>query len=409
MPIERVLKAIDEIKKGKMVILSDDEDRENEGDLTMAAEMVTPEAINFMAKYGRGLICLSLTEEKCRELDLPMMVQDNTSSFQTGFTVSIDVVKGGTTGISAADRALTILTAVKDGAKPEELGRPGHIFPLRSLPGGVLRRTGQTEGSVDLCRLAGLKPAGIICEIMNDDGTMSRMPELKVFAKEHDLHIVTVADIIQYLIAKESLVKRMVETSLPSKYGGDFKMIVYENVVDTHHHIALVKGEWEEDEDEEVLVRVHSECLTGDCLGSMRCDCGDQLENAMRMIAKKGKGAIIYMRQEGRGIGFLNKIRAYALQDQGRDTIEANEELGFEADLRDYGVGAQIIRDIGIKKIQLLTNNPKKIVGLEGYGLEITERISIEIEPQPDNLKYLSTKKERMGHILNISDKKTES
>jgi 3,4-dihydroxy 2-butanone 4-phosphate synthase/GTP cyclohydrolase II len=407
MPIERVLKAIDEIKKGKMVILSDDEDRENEGDLTMAAEMVTPEAINFMAKYGRGLICLSLTEEKCRELDLPMMVQDNTSSFQTGFTVSIDVVKGGTTGISAADRALTILTAVKDGAKPEELGRPGHIFPLRSLPGGVLRRTGQTEGSVDLCRLAGLKPAGIICEIMNDDGTMSRMPELRVFAKEHDLHIVTVADIIQYLIAKESLVKRMVETSLPSKYGGDFKMIVYENVVDTHHHIALVKGEWEEDE--EVLVRVHSECLTGDCLGSMRCDCGDQLENAMRMIAKKGKGAIVYMRQEGRGIGFLNKIRAYALQDQGRDTIEANEELGFEADLRDYGVGAQIIRDLGIKKIQLLTNNPKKIVGLEGYGLEITERVSIEIEPQPDNLKYLSTKKERMGHILNISDKKTES
>ncbi len=407
MPIERVLKAIDEIKKGRMVILSDDEDRENEGDLTMAAEMVTPEAINFMAKYGRGLICLSLTEEKCRELDLPMMVQDNTSSYQTGFTVSIDVVKGATTGISAADRALTILTAVKDGAKPEELGRPGHIFPLRSLPGGVLRRTGQTEGSVDLCRLAGLKPAGIICEIMNDDGSMARMPELKEFAKEHDLHIVTVADIIQYMISKESLVKRMVETSLPSKYGGDFKMIVYENVVDTHHHIALVKGEWEEDE--EVLVRVHSECLTGDCLGSMRCDCGDQLENAMRMISKKGKGAIIYMRQEGRGIGFLNKIKAYALQDQGRDTIEANEELGFEADLRDYGVGAQIIRDIGIKKIQLLTNNPKKIVGLEGYGLEITERVSIEIEPQPDNLKYLSTKKEKMGHILNITDKKTES
>ncbi len=407
MPIERVLKAIDEIKKGKMVILSDDEDRENEGDLTMAAEMVTPEAINFMAKYGRGLICLSLTEEKCRELDLPMMVQDNTSSYQTGFTVSIDVVKGGTTGISAADRALTILTAVKDDCKPEELGRPGHIFPLRSLPGGVLRRTGQTEGSVDLCRLAGLKPAGIICEIMNDDGTMSRMPELKEFAKEHDMHIVTVADIIQYMISKESLVKRMVETNLPSKYGGDFKMIVYENVVDTHHHIAMVKGEWEEGE--EVLVRVHSECLTGDCLGSMRCDCGDQLENSMRMIAKHGKGAIVYMRQEGRGIGFLNKIKAYALQDKGRDTIEANEDLGFDADLRDYGVGAQILRDLGIKKIKLLTNNPKKIVGLEGYGLEITERVPVEIEPIPENLKYLSTKKERMGHMLNITDEKTNS
>jgi len=407
MPIERVLKAIDEIKKGKMVILSDDEDRENEGDLTMAAELVTPEAINFMAKYGRGLICLSLTEEKCRELDLPMMVQDNTSSYQTGFTVSIDVVKGATTGISAADRALTILTAVKDGAKPEELGRPGHVFPLRSLPGGVLRRTGQTEGSVDLCRLAGLKPAGIICEIMNDDGTMSRMPELKKFGKEHDLHIVTVADIIQYLISKESLVKRMVETSLPSKFGGEFQMIVYENVVDTHHHIALVKGEWEEDE--EVMVRVHSECLTGDCLGSMRCDCGDQLESSMKMIAREGKGAIIYMRQEGRGIGFLNKIKAYALQDKGRDTIEANEDLGFEADLRDYGVGAQIIRDIGIKRIKLLTNNPKKIVGLEGYGLEISARIPVEIEPIPENLKYLSTKKERMGHMLNIVDKENKS
>lgn len=407
MPINRVTKALEEIKKGHMVILSDNEGRENEGDLTMAAEKVTPAAINFMAKYGRGLICLSLTDEKCKQLDLPMMVHENTSSFQTAFTVSIDARKGTTTGISAADRARTILTAIADDAKPDDLGRPGHIFPLRAMPGGVLRRTGQTEGSVDLCRLAGLKSAGIICEIMNDDGTMARMPELKKFAEQHNVHLVTIADIIKYRLAKESLVKRMVETNLPSKFGGDFKMIIYENILDVHHHIALAKGKW--DPKEEVMVRVHSECLTGDALGSIRCDCGEQLHNAMKMIENEGKGVIVYMRQEGRGIGFLNKIKAYALQDKGRDTVEANEELGFDADLRDYGIGAQILRDLGIKKIRLLTNNPKKVIGLEGYGLEITERVPIEIEPKPQNVRYLFTKKKRMGHLLNIEDKKSES
>lgn len=406
MPINRVEKAIEEIKKGNIVILSDDEDRENEGDLTMAAEKVTPEAINFMAKYGRGLICLSLTDEKCQQLNLPMMVQTNTSAFQTAFTVSVDARKGITTGISASDRSHTILTAVADDAKPEDLGRPGHVFPLRAKQGGVLRRAGQTEGSVDLCRLAKLKPAGIICEIMNDDGTMARMPQLREFGAKHNLHIVTVADIIKYRLTKESLVERMVETNLPSRFGGDFKMIIYENILDVHHHIALIKGEW--DPREKVLVRVHSECLTGDALGSLRCDCGDQLENAMKVIAKEKKGIIVYMRQEGRGIGFLNKMKAYSLQDQGKDTVEANEELGFDADLRDYGIGAQILRDLGITKIKLLTNNPKKIIGLEGYGLEIVERVPIEVEPKPHNVKYLSTKKKRMGHLLSIKDKKSE-
>ena len=401
-PIKKVKKAIEEIKKGKMVILCDDEDRENEGDLAMAAEKTTPEAINFMAKYGRGLICLSLTEEKVQQLDLPLMVQasTNTSAFQTAFTVSIDAKKGTTTGISAADRAVTVLAAIADDVRPDDLARPGHIFPLQAKDGGVLRRTGQTEGSVDLARLAGLKPAGVICEIMNDDGTMSRMPDLEKFAKEHDLMIVTVADIIRYRLNMESLVKRAVDTFLPTEYGGDFRAIIYENVVDSNHHIALIKGEWEPEE--EVLVRVHSECLTGDSLGSLRCDCGEQLHAAMSLIEAEGKGIIVYMRQEGRGIGLFNKMRAYALQDQGKDTVEANIELGFDEDLRDYGIGAQILRDLGVSRMRLLTNNPRKIIGLEAYGLKITERISIQPKPKKHNIKYLQTKKKKMGHILDF-------
>ena len=399
MSEQRIARAIEAFQKGEFVILVDDEDRENEGDLTIAAEKITPEKINFMAKYGRGLICLAITEERADELNLPLMVQDNTSKFETAFTISIEAKKGVTTGISAHDRAVTILTAIADETTAEDLARPGHVFPLRAKKGGVLVRTGQTEGSVDLAKIAGMKPAAVICEIMNDDGTMARMPQLEKFSEEHNIPILTVADIIEYRLKKEILVHRVSEAKIPTLYGGDFQMILYENEVDDFQHIALVKGDVSGDEP--VLVRVHSECFTGDVLGSMRCDCGDQLHTAMHMIDEAGKGVIVYMRQEGRGIGLANKLKAYCLQDRGKDTVEANIELGFDADLRDYGLGAQILVELGVTRIKLMTNNPKKLKGLEGYGLEVVERVPIEIVPNDLNIKYLSTKKEKMGHLLN--------
>jgi len=398
--IHRIEAALEDIRQGKMVILVDDEDRENEGDLTMAAEKVTPEAINFMARNGRGLICLSLTDERLNELRLPMMVSENTSRFQTAFTVSIDARNDVTTGISAADRATTILTAVDENTQPEDLVSPGHIFPLRARPGGVLVRTGQTEGSVDLARLAGLKPAGVICEVMKDDGTMARMPDLQIFAEEHGLKIVTIADLIKYRLNKESLVRRIVTATIPTKYGGVFTAIAYENDVDPYHHIALVKGEI--GPEDTVLVRVHSQCLTGDVFGSKRCDCEEQLHTAMAMVEKEGKGVIVYMRQEGRGIGLVNKLRAYCLQDMGKDTVEANEALGFKADMRDYGIGAQILADLGLHKIRLMTNNPRKIIGLQGYGIEVVERVPIETKPHQENIEYLRAKAKKMGHLLSI-------
>ncbi|MEK7279508.1 MAG: bifunctional 3,4-dihydroxy-2-butanone-4-phosphate synthase/GTP cyclohydrolase II [Nitrospirota bacterium] len=398
MKFNTIEEAIPDIKRGKLVTLVDDEDRENEGDLVMAAEKVTHEAINFMARHGRGLICLALTAERVDELQLPQMATDNTATFGTAFTVSIDARAGVTTGISAQDRAHTILAAINQKTKPSDLARPGHIFPLRAMRGGVLKRAGQTEGSVDLARLAGLYPAGVICEIMNEDGTMARVPQLMDFSRQHHLKIITVKDLIEYRMKRESFVRRAATVSLPTVYG-DFQAIVYENDIDNESHLVLLKGEI--NPDDPILVRVHSGCLTGDVFGSKRCDCGEQLHKSMEMIAKEGSGVILYMHQEGRGIGLLNKIKAYSLQDDGMDTVEANLELGFKPDLRDYGIGAQILVELGIRKLRLMTNNPRKIVGLEGYGLSILERVAIEMPPHEKNLHYLRTKKQKLGHILN--------
>ena len=396
-PVE---KAIQAVRTGKLIIIIDDEDRENEGDFMVAAEKATPAIINFMSKHGRGLICLPLTRKRLEELQLPLMVQDNTARFQTAFTVSIDAKDGIATGISAYDRARTVQVAVDPKTKPSDLSRPGHIFPLQAKEGGVLARAGQTEAAVDMARLAGLTPAGVICEIMNEDGTMARIPQLEEISREHDIPILTIADLINFRMKTECLVKKIEEAELPTQYG-TFRIAVFEDIIHHENHVALVKGEIREDEP--VLVRAHSQCLTGDTFASSRCDCGEQLRTAMKMIEKEGKGVILYiLNHEGRGIGLTNKIKAYAIQDQGVDTVEANKRLGFKPDQRDYGIGAQILVSLGVKKLRLLTNNPRKFIGLTGYGLEIIERVPIEIPPNTVNREYLKAKKEKMGHILEM-------
>jgi len=392
--------AIEDIKNGKIVVVVDDEDRENEGDLLMAAEKVTPEAINFMAKYGRGLICMPIIGERLKELDIYPMVMRNTDSHQTAFTVSIDAIET-TTGISAHERSDTILKVLGKDTKPEDFKRPGHIFPLEAKNGGVLKRAGHTEAAVDLARMAGLYPAGVICEIMNEDGTMARVPDLMEYVKEHDLKIITIADLISYRREKEVYIKRVTKADMPTKHG-DFEIVGYENILNGEHHVALVKGDISSGEP--VLIRVHSECLTGDSFGSLRCDCGDQLEAAMKKIEKEGRGILLYMRQEGRGIGLINKLKAYELQDKGMDTVEANLALGFPEDMRDYGIGAQILVDLGVEKIKLMTNNPKKIAGLTGYGIEIVDRVEIQMNHNERNEQYLRTKKQKLGHMLKFDE-----